>query len=41
MHLELVEEGFGRHLEVGEAEMLIAVAARGCEAHGWLAKQPG
>jgi DNA-binding MarR family transcriptional regulator len=41
VHLELVEAGFGRHLEAGEAEVLIAVAARVCEAHGWPAKQPG
>jgi MarR family 2-MHQ and catechol resistance regulon transcriptional repressor len=40
VHLELVREAFGRHLEEGEAEVLIAVAARVSEAHGWPAKQP-
>jgi DNA-binding MarR family transcriptional regulator len=38
VHLELVREAFGRHLREGEAEVLIAVAARISEAHGWPAK---
>jgi len=40
VHLELIREAFGRHLEEGEAEMLIAVAARVSEAHGWAVKLP-
>lgn len=35
VHAQLVREAFGRHLEPGEAEVLIAVAARVAAAHGW------
>jgi DNA-binding MarR family transcriptional regulator len=35
VHRELVEEAFGRHLEPGDVEVLIAVAARVSAAHGW------
>jgi DNA-binding MarR family transcriptional regulator len=38
VHLELIEEAFGRHLEPGEAEVLIAVAERVSAAHGWPSK---
>ena len=38
VHLELVREGFGRHLEPGDVEVLIAVAARVSAAHGWAHK---
>jgi DNA-binding MarR family transcriptional regulator len=41
VHLELVEQFFGRHLEAGEAEALLRVAARVSEAHGWPAKMAG
>jgi DNA-binding MarR family transcriptional regulator len=40
VHLELIHEGFGRHLEPGEAEVLIAVAGRVAGARGWPVKQP-
>ena len=40
IHLEMVEKGFSRHLEPGEAEALLTIAARVCEAHGWPAKLP-
>jgi MarR family transcriptional regulator, 2-MHQ and catechol-resistance regulon repressor len=36
VHLELVEEEWGRYLEPGEAETLIAVAERIGAAHGWV-----
>jgi DNA-binding MarR family transcriptional regulator len=35
VHLELVEEAFGRHLEPGDADVLIAVAVRVAAARGW------
>ena len=41
VHLELVEQAFGRHLEPDEIETILRVAARVCEAHGWPAKTPG
>ncbi len=41
VHLELVEQAFSRHLEPDEAETVLRVAARVCEAHGWPAKTPG
>jgi DNA-binding MarR family transcriptional regulator len=41
VHLELVEQSFSRHLEPDEAEAVLRVAARVCEAHGWPAKTPG
>jgi DNA-binding MarR family transcriptional regulator len=40
VHLELVQEGFGRHLEPGDAEVLIGVAERVAGARGWQVKQP-
>ena len=40
VHLELVEETFSRHLEPGEAEAVLRLAAKVCEAHGWPAKTP-
>lgn len=40
IHLEMVEKGFSRHLEPGEAEALMNIAARVCQAHGWPAKLP-
>jgi DNA-binding MarR family transcriptional regulator len=39
VHLELVEQAFGRHLEPGDAEVLIAVAERVSAAHGWPSRQ--
>jgi DNA-binding MarR family transcriptional regulator len=41
VHLELVEQAFSRHVEPDEAETVLRVAARVCEAHGWPAKTPG
>ena len=41
VHLELVEQSFSRHLEPDEVEIVLRVAARVCEAHGWPAKTPG
>ena len=41
VHLELVEQAFSRHLKPDEAETVLRVAARVCEAHGWPAKTPG
>jgi DNA-binding MarR family transcriptional regulator len=38
VHLELVEQGFSRHLEPEDVEALISIAGRGCPAHGWPAK---
>jgi DNA-binding MarR family transcriptional regulator len=38
MHLDVVQQSFSRHLEDGDAETLIGVAARVCDAHGWPAK---
>ena len=38
VHLELVEQAFGRHLDADEVETVLRVAARICEAHGWPAK---
>jgi len=35
VHLEIVEELFGRHLEGDDAEALLRVAMRVCDAHGW------
>lgn len=40
VHLEVVEELFGRHLEPEDAEALLAIATRVCAAHGWPAKLP-
>jgi DNA-binding MarR family transcriptional regulator len=40
VHLEVVEELFGRHLEPEDAEALLAIATRVCSAHGWPAKLP-
>jgi DNA-binding MarR family transcriptional regulator len=41
VHLELVGETFSRHLEPDEAEAVLRVAAKVCEAHGWPAKTAG
>jgi DNA-binding MarR family transcriptional regulator len=41
VHLELVEQSFSRHLEPDEVEIVLRMAARVCEAHGWPAKTPG
>ncbi len=41
VHLELVEQAFGRHLDPDEAEAILRVAARVCEAHGWPVKTAG
>ena len=41
VHLELVEQAFSRHVEPDEAETMLRVAARVCEAHGWPAKTVG
>ena len=38
IHLELVEDFFGRHLEPDEGEALLRIAARVCDAHGWPVK---
>ena len=38
LHLELVEQGFSRHLTDEDAEMVLRVAATICDAHGWPAK---
>jgi DNA-binding MarR family transcriptional regulator len=38
VHLELVEQAFGRHLEPDEVETVLKVAVRICEVHGWPAK---
>jgi DNA-binding MarR family transcriptional regulator len=35
IHLDIVEELYGRHLETDDAEAVLRVAARGCDAHGW------
>jgi DNA-binding MarR family transcriptional regulator len=35
VHLKLVEETFGRYLEPEEAETILRLAVRVCEAHGW------
>ena len=40
VHLEVVDELFGRHLEAEDAEALLAIATRVCGAHGWPAKLP-
>jgi DNA-binding MarR family transcriptional regulator len=40
VHLEVVEEVFGRHLEPEDAETVLRVAGRVCDAHGWPAKTP-
>jgi DNA-binding MarR family transcriptional regulator len=41
VHLELVEQAFSRHLAPEEAEVVLRVAAKVCEAHGWPAKTAG
>ncbi len=35
IHLDIVEELFGRHLEDDDAEAVLRVAMRVCDAHGW------
>ena len=40
VHLELVEQGFSRHLEPEDAEALLRVAARISTAYGWPVKAP-
>ena len=40
VHLEVVDELFGRQLEPEDAEALLAIATRVCSAHGWPAKLP-
>ena len=35
VHLQLVEDAFGRHLEPEEAETILRLAVRICDAHGW------
>jgi DNA-binding MarR family transcriptional regulator len=35
VHLELVEDAFGRHIDGDEAEALIALAERVADARGW------
>jgi DNA-binding MarR family transcriptional regulator len=41
VHVELVEQAFGSHLDAEEVETVLRVAARVCEAHGWPAKTAG
>lgn len=36
VHLELVEQAFGRHLEPGDAEAILRIVLRVCAAHGWV-----
>jgi DNA-binding MarR family transcriptional regulator len=38
VHLEVVEEVYARHLTDEDAELLLRVAAKICDAHGWPAK---
>ena len=38
VHLDVVEEVYGRHLELEDAEAVLRVATRVCDAHGWPAK---
>jgi DNA-binding MarR family transcriptional regulator len=38
VHLEVVEEVFGQHIDADDAEALLAIATRVCGAHGWPAK---
>jgi DNA-binding MarR family transcriptional regulator len=38
VHLEVVEEVFTRHLTDDDAERLLRVAEKICDAHGWPAK---
>lgn len=38
VHLEVVEEVYTRHLTDGDVELLLRVAAKICDAHGWPAK---
>ena len=38
VHLEVVEELFTRHLDDEDTELLLRVAAKVCDAHGWPAK---
>ena len=40
VHLEVVEEVFARHIDDGEAETVLRVAEKICDAHGWPAKLP-
>jgi len=40
VHLEVVEEVYARHLTDEDAELLLRVAAKICDAHGWPAKLP-
>jgi len=40
VHLEVVEEVYGSHLDPDEAETVLRVAAKICDAHGWPAKTP-
>ena len=40
VHLEVVEEVFTRHIDESEAETVLRVAAKVCDAHGWPAKLP-
>jgi MarR family 2-MHQ and catechol resistance regulon transcriptional repressor len=38
VHLEVVEEVYTRHLTDEDVELLLRVAAKICDAHGWPAK---
>jgi len=38
VHLEVVEAVFTRHLDDEDTELLLRVAAKVCDAHGWPAK---
>jgi MarR family 2-MHQ and catechol resistance regulon transcriptional repressor len=40
VHLEVIEEVFGRHIEPEDVQSLLRVAARVCDAHGWPVKTP-
>ena len=38
VHLQVVEEVFTRHIDDGDAEAVLRVAEKICDAHGWPAK---
>ncbi|HET8759229.1 MAG TPA: MarR family transcriptional regulator [Solirubrobacteraceae bacterium] len=38
VHLEVVEEVFARHIDDSDAETVLRVAEKICDAHGWPAK---
>jgi DNA-binding MarR family transcriptional regulator len=40
VHLEVVEEVFTRHIDDDDAETVLRVAAKICDAHGWPSKLP-